>query len=76
VGLEIQPLLPGLVPELECREAAVYVHVPWSEWIELDARDRASAVAHYRTQLLIKAHIDDASSKAHERAVHKRGRKR
>lgn len=67
--------MPGLVPEFECREAAVYVHVPWSDWIELDAMERAYAVAHYRMQLLIRAHVDDAAHKASEKAAHKKGRK-
>lgn len=63
------------VPEIECREAAVYVHTTWLQWQELDWRDRASAVAHYRLSLLIKAHVEDAATRASERAAARRAAK-
>lgn len=66
MGLEILPFYPGAVPEYECREAAVYTHVPWATWLTMDGRERAAAVAHYRAHLLIEAHINDASEKASE----------
>lgn len=69
VGILLEPQQPGLVPELEAREAAVYVHVSWKDWCDvLDGRERAAAVAHYRTQLLIKAHIEDEAKHVAERA--------
>lgn len=67
MGIQIIPLLPGLVPEYECREAAVYVHCTWHDWCYLlDSRERAAAVAHYRMSILVRANIDDASRTASE----------
>lgn len=72
-GIEISKRFPGEVPEFECREAAVFVHVSWHAWTtEMDGYDRACAVAHYRTSNSIKAHVEDAAERA---AARKRGRK-
>lgn len=77
VGIVVTPAQPGLVPEFECREAAVYVHVSWKDWNEiLDSRERAAAVAHYRTQLLIKAHVEDEARRVAERARGRAARRR
>jgi len=71
-GIEIHSDVPGCVSEYECREAAVYVHVPWSDWVsKLSAYERACAVAHYRLQILIRANVDDASHQAAERERHR-----
>jgi len=74
-GLSISQTFPGTVPEFECREAAIYVRVSWSEWLELEHEERAAAVAHYRLNLLIKAHVDSASQEAAKRNE-RRNRKR
>jgi len=67
-GIQIVKRLEYEVPEFECREAAVFVHVSWKTWTEeMDGWERACAVAHYRTSLSLKAHIDDASEKASKR---------
>lgn len=72
VGLEITASIPGMVPEFECREAAIYVGITWKQWLEdMSDYDRATAVAHYRVQLLIKAHVEDASATASERRAGK-----
>ena len=56
------------VPEFECREAAVFVHVSWKQWTEeMDGWERACAVAHYRVSLSLKAHVEDASERASKR---------
>lgn len=63
-GIQIVPAMPGQVPEIECREAAVYTGVTWREWTTLlTAYDREYAVAHYRMHLLIEAHVNDAAQK-------------
>lgn len=49
-----------LVPELEEREAAVYVNASWAEWCAMGWQERAAAIAHYRLHILIDAHIQDA----------------
>lgn len=76
VGLQIERSVQGMVPEIECREAAVYVGVTWHSWEkELTGRERAAAVAHYRIQLAIKAHTEDAVQKAQHKASYRKQRK-
>lgn len=72
-----EAISPGQVPEYECREVAAFVHVPWRDWITtLTAYERACAVAHYRTQILVKSHIDDASERVAKRAAARNARRR
>lgn len=74
----------GTVPEFECREAAVYVHMPWSEWEDpaTTTEARAFAVAHYRMHMAVDAHVADAQQKhmdkerAKNSSVPKRGTRR
>lgn len=69
--------MPGTVPEFECREAAVFVQVSWREWVEqMDGRERAFAVAHYRTSIAVKAHVEDAAINASRRQRGRQARKR
>lgn len=75
-GIEIVGVIRGTVPEFECREAAVYVQVSWEHWMgSMDGWERACAVAHYRTSLLLKANLEDAAEKAARRKA-SRGRRR
>jgi hypothetical protein len=66
VGLTFEASF-GMVPELEEREAAVFVHCPWSTWLDLHPFERAAHVAHYRLHLLIDAHVQDAAEAAAKR---------
>jgi hypothetical protein len=50
----------GFVSELEEREAAVYVLYTWSDWQQLDWRDRAAAIAQHRLKNLIDSHVAHA----------------
>ncbi len=52
--------LPGLVPEFEEREAAVFCHLNWTEWRLLDWLERAKNVAHFRLHHLVNLHKNDA----------------
>ena len=65
------------IPEFEAREAAQYVHCPWTNWMEnLTWFDRAKAVAHYRTHLSIEAHVADAvDRKAKSESNKRKGRR-
>lgn len=66
--IKITKQLPGEVPEFECREAAVFVHVSWQQWVDnMDGWERAKAVAHYRVSLALKAHVEDAAERAANR---------
>lgn len=66
-GIVYAPLMPGLVPLFEEREAAVYAHYSWMQWRELDPEERATVVAQYRMHAVIAQHQNDAVSLAMER---------
>lgn len=66
-GIEYEPLLPGLVPLFEEREAAVFSHYRWADWVDLPTQERAAAVAHFRLHGLIALHQADALNAAMER---------
>lgn len=57
----------GLVPEYEERNAAVAAGYLWSEWLDMDMRDRAAIVAFERLKGLIALHSNDAIDKQHRR---------
>lgn len=69
--------MQGTVSEFECREVAVFVNVTWRQWTDdMDGMERAFAVAHYRTSISIKAHVEDAASNASRRARGRQSRRR
>lgn len=71
MGIELPRSEWGLVPELEERESAVFVGYRWTEWTELDYRERARSVAHYRIHLMIDAHTQEAVHQDAERKSRK-----
>lgn len=76
-GIEVHRTVQGAVPEFECREAAVYVHVSWRAWTEeMDGYERSCAVAHYRSQLALRAHVEDAAERASKRKSNRASRRR
>ncbi len=68
-GIAYEPLLPGLVPLYEEREAAVFGHCAWRDWAALPVEERAAAVAHYRLHRLVELHSTDAMNRAMERRM-------
>lgn len=50
----------GLVAEFEEREAATFAGISWPDWLQMDMRDRAATVAHYRIHSLVELHAHDA----------------
>lgn len=56
-GISIIPV----VPEYEAREAAVYCHYNYTEFLELDPFERAKCVAQYREHFRIEANMSDAA---------------
>lgn len=60
-------ILPGLVPELEERESALFCGYKWKEWLALERIERAANIAHYRMHRLIEMHGEDAVSRESER---------
>ena len=63
-GIDMEPLLPGLVPLYEEREAAFYCNYSWREWQQLEPYERAENVAHFRLKRLIDLHNADAMNVA------------
>lgn len=56
------PRIGNIVPEYEEREAAVFTHTNWSQWLKLSWYDRAASIAQYRTHHLIEAVVNDEAS--------------
>lgn len=73
-GIGIEPLMDGLVPEFECREAAVYCHYRPNEFEQLPAGERAMCVAQYRLSRLVDLHSQDAVQSKMDRMAKARQR--
>ena len=71
-GISYAPELPGLVPELEERDAARWCGYDWPAWGALAYDERARAVAYYRLSLVIDMHREDAK----ERELKRRTRRK
>ena len=56
----------GMISEYEEREAAIFSGLPWMEWLNEDARERAGTVAHMRLHYQISSHTSDAVQRVHE----------
>lgn len=48
---------PRIVPEFECREAAVFCHYTWMEYMELPDYEQAACVAHHRRHTQVESVI-------------------
>ena len=59
-GIEYEALVPGLVAEIEEREAARFNGYTWRDWLELERHERAAGIAHSRLTHLIALHQQDA----------------
>ncbi len=53
-------LVPGLVPTLEERDAAVFSQYNWPSWQALTWQERAEAIAHFRLHHIVDLHRNDA----------------
>lgn len=52
----------GIVPEYECREVALFSHMSYTEFLQLDWQERVKIIAHKRLSALIDQHYQaDAS---------------
>lgn len=58
---------PSLVAEYEAREAAIYCHYNYTEFLELHPWERAKCVAQYREHYRIEANMNDAAETAAQR---------
>ncbi len=72
-GIVYKATVPGLVPEIEVREAAVFGHYTWTGWQTLGWQERAGGIAHFRIHRAIEMHQNDAVAQEMKRQAAKRG---
>lgn len=68
-GITYRRILPGIVPEVEEREAAKFNGYTWKEWQELPSHERVDGVAYFRIRRQIEMHQQDAQDKESERRM-------
>lgn len=66
-GLSFERVLPGVVPEIDERDAARYGGYAWREWLQLPRYERVDCFAAYTLHNLIDAHSNEAAQDAIER---------
>ena len=59
-GVRYSALVPGMVPEVEERDAARFNGDTWAEWRKLSYDERVTGVAYYRLSRIIEMHKEDA----------------
>ena len=74
-GITYRRPVPGIVPEIEEREAARFNGYTWKEWLDLPRQERVDGLAYFRIQKQIDMHRGDAQSKEQERQT-RRARKK
>ena len=66
-GITYRQIVPGVVPEIEEREAARFSGYTWKDWRELPTQERVDGVAHFRLRRAIDMNRQDAQQKEAER---------
>ena len=61
-GVRYSAILPGLIPEIEERDAARFGGYTWQQWRELPLVERVDGVAYYRMTRIVEIHKEDAVS--------------
>ena len=61
-NIAYQSFHPLVVSEYECREAALFAGYTWIEFASLDTFDRATCIAHFRMNGIIKSNVDEIIS--------------
>lgn len=61
-GITIGRLIPGMVPELEERNAAADFGVPWPAYQAMDRYEQVDLVAAFRLRRYIEQHGHEATS--------------
>ena len=75
-GITFRAPYPGIVPEMEEREAAMFASIRFLHWQKMTREERVDGVAHYRLHHLVEMHSEDAVStamEARERKVRRGG---
>lgn len=68
-GITYQRTLPGLVPEIEERDAARFGGYTWKGWTRLARQERIDGLAYARICRQIELHGQDAQNREAERRV-------
>lgn len=71
-GVTYSSPMPGLVPEIEEREACRWNGYTWRQWEGLPRLERVNAVAHFRLANIIDLNQQDAVLKEQERRARQR----
>ncbi len=61
-GVRYNALIPGLVPEIEERDAARFNGSPWFDWRKQPYDERVTGVAYYRLSRIVEMHREEAVS--------------
>lgn len=62
-GIRFEPIIPGIVPEAEEREAAKHNGYTWRNWLELEHQERVDGVAWFRLTRLLELHSQEETSR-------------
>lgn len=65
--MTFERVLPGVIPEIDEREAAKYSGYTWREWLDLSRFERVDCFAAFTLHNLIDAHSHEAAQDAIER---------
>ncbi len=66
-GIRYEGLLPGLVAEIEERDAAKDCGVSWIQYRDMEYAEQVKLVAYYRVSRIVDMHKDEAVNDASER---------
>lgn len=66
-GIRYEGLLPGLVAEIEERDAAKNCGVSWVDYRDMEYVEQVKLIAYYRVSRIVDMHKDEAVNDASER---------
>jgi len=76
-GITIKPMIPGIVSELEERDAAKFSLIPWPDFKVMNRLEKADVIAYFRIRMEIDAHTNDEMTRRREReAIRDRAKQR
>lgn len=66
-GIEFQPVVQGIAPELEVREAASFSGYSWKDWQTLSYDDQVDCVAYLRVRRFLDLIRSEVEAAAYEK---------
>ena len=55
-GIAYEPVAPGFVTEMEQRDTAVEMAIPWGKWEAMPREEKVRTIAYRRTKRLVSLH--------------------